>query len=110
MPELTGCLVLFLIQSVITNLTQLYIANKKKTQDIAPITDDDLNEIKQDISAFRYEVVELINLNRAAAAEVNPQGSLRSIYKGNVKQLRNAISRMPLLKVGASQQCCETIS
>ncbi|XP_063724133.1 short transient receptor potential channel 4-like [Symsagittifera roscoffensis] len=98
-------------QAVITNLAQLYIANKKKTQDIAPITDDDLNEIKQDISAFRYEVVELINLKRMQEAEVNPQGSLRSVYKtaggqgaggGNAKHLRNAISRMPLLKRASS--------
>merc|ERR1719499_641350 len=65
-------------QAVITNLAQLYIANKKKTQDIAPITDDDLNEIKQDISAFRYEVVELINLRRLD--EMNKHGSLRSVY------------------------------
>ena len=47
-------------QDVMTNLTQRYIANLKKSQDYAPVTEDDLNEIKQDISAFRYEVIELL--------------------------------------------------
>ena len=37
-----------------------YIANVKKSSDVEPVTEDDLNEIKQDISAFRYEVVELL--------------------------------------------------
>ena len=42
-------------QDVLTNLTQRYIANVKKSSDVEPVTEDDLNEIKQDISAFRYE-------------------------------------------------------
>nr|AID23629.1 transient receptor potential channel-1 [Hofstenia miamia] len=47
-------------QDMLTNLTQRYIAHMKKTLDIEPVTEDDLNEIKQDISAFRYEVIELL--------------------------------------------------
>ena len=50
-------------QDSMTNLTQRYIANLKKSQDYEPVTEDDLNEIKQDISAFRYEVIELLRRN-----------------------------------------------
>jgi len=69
-------------QDVLTNLTQRYIANVKKSSDVEPVTEDDLNEIKQDISAFRYEVVELLR-SQNGEERTSPINSQRRTLKNS---------------------------
>ena len=90
-------------QDVMTNLTQRYIANLKRSQDFEPVTEDDLNEIKQDISSFRYEVIELLRRqngddngstgNRTGNRSSNRTGSLHQIRQTSAG--RSTLRKLP---------------
>lgn len=43
-------------QTVIRELVKRYIMKRQQKDQTEGVTEDDLNEIKQDISAFRYEI------------------------------------------------------
>jgi len=45
------------------NLIKRYIMNKSRCKIEEGVTDDDVNEIKQDISSFRYELLEVLRNN-----------------------------------------------
>ena len=45
------------------DLVKRYIMHKQRGAHTDAVTEDDLNEIKQDISAFRYELLEILNNN-----------------------------------------------
>ena len=53
-------LYLMLSQRVMKNLVKRYLKNSKRGEQEKGVTEDDLNEIKQDISAFRYEMLEIL--------------------------------------------------
>ena len=50
-------------QSVVKELIKRYIMKKQQRDLNAGITEDDLNEIKQDISGFRFELLEIFKKN-----------------------------------------------
>ena len=50
-------------QSVIKELVKRYIMKKQQRDQNAGVTEDDLNEIKQDISGFRFELLEILKNN-----------------------------------------------
>ena len=45
------------------DLVKRYIMHKQRGAHTDAVTEDDLNEIKQDISAFRYELLEILSNN-----------------------------------------------
>ncbi|XP_022084872.1 LOW QUALITY PROTEIN: short transient receptor potential channel 4-like [Acanthaster planci] len=47
-------------QKVIKNLIKRYLNNSRRGERAEGVSEDDLNEIKQDISAFRYEMLEIL--------------------------------------------------
>ena len=51
---------LFKLQSIMRNLVRRYVTVEQRKSDNQGVTEDDVNEIKQDISAFRCELVEIL--------------------------------------------------
>ncbi|KAK5643799.1 hypothetical protein RI129_007644 [Pyrocoelia pectoralis] len=49
--------------SVMRALVWRYIASTHKRMEDDPVTEDDINEVKTDISAFRYDILEVLNKN-----------------------------------------------
>lgn len=47
-------------QAVVRNLVKRYVTNMQRTQQAEGVSEDDVNEIKQDISAFRYELLHIL--------------------------------------------------
>lgn len=45
------------------DLVKRYIMNRQREVQSEGVTEDDLNEIKQDISSFRYELLEILRNN-----------------------------------------------
>uniref|UniRef100_A0A1I8JFL9 ANK_REP_REGION domain-containing protein n=2 Tax=Macrostomum lignano TaxID=282301 RepID=A0A1I8JFL9_9PLAT len=50
-------------QSVMRDLIKRYLMVRQKSDDKQGVTEDDLNEIKGDISAFRFELLEIFRTN-----------------------------------------------
>jgi transient receptor potential cation channel subfamily C member 4 len=53
----------FRYQSVMKQLVKRYIMKKQQRDLNAGVTEDDLNEIKQDISGLRFEILEILKNN-----------------------------------------------
>ena len=53
----------FKYYSVIKDLTKRYVMKKQQRDLNAGVTEDDLNEIKQDISGLRFELLEILKIN-----------------------------------------------
>ena len=47
-------------QAVMVDLVKRYIMSRQNELQTEEVTEDDLQEIKQDISAFRYELLEIL--------------------------------------------------
>ena len=50
-------------QAVIKELVKRYVMRKQQRDLNAGVTEDDLNEIKQDISGLRFELLEIFKKN-----------------------------------------------
>jgi len=50
----------FRYQSIMRNLVRRYVTVQQRRAESQGVTEDDVNEIKQDISAFRCELVEIL--------------------------------------------------
>ncbi|KZC04354.1 Transient receptor potential-gamma protein, partial [Dufourea novaeangliae] len=50
----------FRYQSIMRNLVRRYVTVEQRKAESEGVTEDDVNEIKQDISAFRYELIEIL--------------------------------------------------
>ena len=48
------------LQAVMVDLVKRYIMSRQSSLQTEEVTEDDLQEIKQDISAFRYELLEIL--------------------------------------------------
>lgn len=54
------------------NLIKRYVAYvQRQKQQSEGVSEDDVNEIKQDISAFRYELLEILKRNRFDTGHAN---------------------------------------
>ena len=51
-------------QGVIKEIVKRYIMRKQQRDMNAGVTEDDLNEIKQDISSLRFELLEILKNNQ----------------------------------------------
>ena len=52
-----------IFQAVMRDLVKRYIMQRQRGDQDQGVTEDDLNEIKQDISSFRYELLEILRSN-----------------------------------------------
>ncbi len=50
-------------QAVMRDLVRRYVMQQQKGSQNEGVTEDDLNEIKQDISSFRFELLEILRNN-----------------------------------------------
>lgn len=64
-------MLLWKFQSIMRNLVRRYVTVEQRKAESQGVTEDDVNEIKQDISAFRCELVEILKnsgMNTATAS------------------------------------------
>ena len=65
-------------QAVMRNLVRRYVTQEQRKAENEGVTEDDVNEIKNDISAFRFELIEIMRssgMNTASAT--GPSGKYR---------------------------------
>ena len=70
------------MQSIMRNLVRRYVTVEQRKSDNQGVTEDDVNEIKQDISAFRCELIEVLKnsgMNTSTATGVGQGISFGSI-------------------------------
>jgi len=63
-------------------------AEEAKKQEEAGVTEDDVNEIRQDISSFRYELMDILKLNGMRTPNVQAGGATVVGRKGKVMERR----------------------
>lgn len=67
-------------QGIMRNLVRRYVTVQQRRAESGGVTEDDVNEIKQDVSAFRCELVEILRnsgMNTSTANAGAPGTSLR---------------------------------
>jgi len=70
-------------------LVRRYVsAEETRKQEEAGISEDDVNEIRQDISSFRFELVDILKLNGMRTPTLQQQDHLVSGRKGKVMERR----------------------
>ncbi len=60
-------------------LVRRYVTAEQKKSEEMGVTEDDVNEIKQDISTFRFELIDILRsngMNTSMAASKDHQGKL----------------------------------
>ena len=72
-------------QTVIRDLIKRYIMARQRSQHTDGVTEDDLNEIKQDISTFRYELFETL---RESGMNVSQHQSQKAKSKHELRKWR----------------------
>ena len=50
----------FCVQAIMRNLVRRYVTQEQRKAENEGVTEDDVNEIKNDISAFRFELIEIM--------------------------------------------------
>lgn len=51
------------LQNVMKNLVRRYVTKMQRKNDERSVTEDDINEVKQDISSFKYELLNILRAN-----------------------------------------------
>ncbi|KAK2584628.1 hypothetical protein KPH14_006977 [Odynerus spinipes] len=75
----------FRYQSIMRNLVRRYVTVEQRKAENEGVTEDDVNEIKQDISAFRCELIEILKnsgMNTSTALGTGTDGSLKELSIG----------------------------
>ncbi|XP_012217275.1 transient receptor potential-gamma protein isoform X3 [Linepithema humile] len=75
----------FRYQSIMRNLVRRYVTVEQRKAENEGVTEDDVNEIKQDISAFRCELIEILKnsgMNTSTAASSGTDASLKELSIG----------------------------
>ncbi|KAK2704154.1 transient receptor potential-gamma protein-like isoform X2 [Artemia franciscana] len=71
-------------QSIMRNLVRRYITDEQRKSENQGVTEDDVNEIKQDISAFRCELLEILRgsgVNTSVASGHQGPGGRKNRHK-----------------------------
>lgn len=63
------------VQQIMRNLVRRYVTVEQRKAESQGVTEDDVNEIKQDISAFRCEIVEILKGSGMNTSNVSGQGT-----------------------------------
>lgn len=71
------CVMLCVIQAVIHELIKRYVMKRQRETNAEGVSEDDINEIKQDISSFRYELLQVLKCNgmKLSDAQTNPSST-----------------------------------
>ncbi|CAL8109852.1 unnamed protein product [Orchesella dallaii] len=70
-------------------LVRRYVsAEENRKQEEAGITEDDVNEIRQDISSFRYELLDVLKTNGMRTPNLQPGAAIVAGRKGKVMERR----------------------
>ncbi|XP_043598768.1 transient receptor potential-gamma protein isoform X2 [Bombus pyrosoma] len=75
----------FRYQSIMRNLVRRYVTVEQRKAESEGVTEDDVNEIKQDISALRCELIEILKnsgMNTSTASGAGTDGSLKELSIG----------------------------
>ncbi|XP_076676587.1 transient receptor potential cation channel gamma isoform X2 [Andrena cerasifolii] len=75
----------FRYQSIMRNLVRRYVTVEQRKAESKGVTEDDVNEIKQDISAFRCELIEILKnsgMNTSTASGTGTDGTLKELSIG----------------------------
>lgn len=62
------------------NLVRRYVTGEQRKADNQGVTEDDVNEIKQDISSFRYELIEVLKNSGFNTSASKGQATGKSFY------------------------------
>ncbi|CAG9820158.1 unnamed protein product, partial [Phaedon cochleariae] len=74
----------FRYQGIMRNLVRRYVTVEQRKAENQGVTEDDVNEIKQDISAFRFELIEILKnsgMNTSSAQGVMGTGGKKNRQK-----------------------------
>lgn len=63
--------------NVMRLLVRRYITEMQRKADEKGVTEDDINEVKQDISTFRYELIDILKNNGMNTSMVNAEDSCK---------------------------------
>lgn len=69
----------FRYQSIMRNLVKRYVTLQQRKAENKGVTEDDVNEIKQDISAFRCELIEILKNSGMNISTVSGTGTGESV-------------------------------
>merc|ERR1719420_1330287 len=71
-------------QAIIRNLVRRYVTQEQRKAENEGVTEDDVNEIKNDISAFRFELIEIMRasgMNTQSASGPSGPGGKKNRQK-----------------------------
>ncbi|XP_045126101.1 transient receptor potential protein-like isoform X2 [Portunus trituberculatus] len=74
--------------NVMRLLVRRYITEQQRKADEKGVTEDDINEVKQDISTFRYELIDILKNNGMNTSMVNAEDSSVVGKKGRAMERR----------------------
>ncbi|XP_042237960.1 transient receptor potential protein-like isoform X2 [Homarus americanus] len=74
--------------NVMRLLVRRYITEQQRKADEKGVTEDDINEVKQDISTFRYELIDILKKNGMNTSMVNAEDSSVVGKKGRAMERR----------------------
>ncbi|XP_066978141.1 transient receptor potential protein isoform X2 [Macrobrachium rosenbergii] len=75
-------------QNIMRLLVRRYITEQQRKADEKGVTEDDINEVKQDISTFRYELIDILKNNGMNTSMVNAEDSTVVGKKGRAMERR----------------------
>ncbi|GFQ99225.1 transient receptor potential-gamma protein [Trichonephila clavata] len=75
-------------QNIMRNLVRRYVTEEQRKADNQGVTEDDVNEIKQDISSFRYELTEILQNSGFNTSASKGQTQKSGGKKGRQKERR----------------------
>ncbi len=90
-------------QTVIKELVKRYIMRKQQRDLNAGVTEDDLNEIKQDISSLRFELLEIFKSNQFKVDVKQNPSKLSHLYAKSIN-LRDRMNSNKKKKVRESAE------
>lgn len=75
-------------QTIMRNLVRRYITSEQRRADNQGVTEDDVNEIKQEISSFRYELLEVLKISGFNTSTASGQSQGIGGKKGRQRERR----------------------
>ncbi|KAL1431445.1 hypothetical protein MTO96_014292 [Rhipicephalus appendiculatus] len=75
-------------QTIMRNLVRRYITSEQRKADNQGVTEDDVNEIKQEISSFRYELLEVLKIGGFNTSGASGQSQGIGGKKGRQRERR----------------------
>lgn len=84
------------------NLVRRYVTVEQRKAENEGVTEDDVNEIKQDISAFRFELIEILKnsgMNTSTAASSGTGRSYRLFCMKRIDLFSHSFCRILIVNI-----------